>query len=54
MEWSNETALQLIDEYEKLPVSRDVKHPFHFNRSKKFDAWEIIANNMKMDVAAAK
>jgi len=32
----------------------DVKHPFHFNRNKKLDGWEIIANNMKVDVATVK
>ncbi|XP_074031552.1 uncharacterized protein [Leptinotarsa decemlineata] len=54
MEWDNEKALQLIDEYEKYPILWNAKHPEHFSRNKKSDAWEHIAYNLKVEEHEAK
>jgi hypothetical protein len=49
IEWTNEKALQLIDEYEKHPILWYAKHPQHFSRNLKSDSWESIAYELKMD-----
>ncbi|CAH2012935.1 unnamed protein product [Acanthoscelides obtectus] len=54
MEWANEKALQLIDEYEKYPILWNAKHPEHYSRNKKADAWERIAYNLKVEEHEAK
>lgn len=54
MEWNNEKCLQLIDEYEKHPILWEAKHPQHFSRNMKSDAWQSIANNLKIQEHEAK
>lgn len=49
-EWTNELALQLIDDYEKFPVLWDAKGPHNFSKNKKADAWEAISLNMRVDM----
>jgi hypothetical protein len=50
MEWSQETIIQFIDEYKKRAIIWDPKHPLHFNKVRKQDAWEELATEMKRPV----
>ncbi|XP_046141943.1 uncharacterized protein LOC123987836 [Osmia bicornis bicornis] len=54
MEWTNEMALRLIDEYEKYPILWNLKDEFHYSRNKKIDAWEAIAKVFGMQSSQAK
>ncbi|XP_031350513.1 uncharacterized protein LOC116176175 [Photinus pyralis] len=54
MEWSNDDCLQLIDLYEQHPVLWDAKHPFHYSKNKKIDAWDSIAQNLNKELNGIK
>lgn len=54
MEWSNEEALHLIQEYMKHDLLWNPKHPQHFNKIKKGDAWAEIAEACGTEVEEAK
>lgn len=54
MDWSNEDALLLIQEYQKWRLLWDPKHNEHFNKIKKNDAWEEIAKACSIEIDEAK
>nr|XP_034184612.1 uncharacterized protein LOC117606354 [Osmia lignaria] len=54
MEWTNEMALRLIDEYERYPILWNLKDEFHYSRNKKIDAWEAIAKVFGVQSSQAK
>lgn len=54
MEWDNEDALILIQQYEKHELLWNPKHQQHFNKIKKADAWDDIAKTCSVDVDEVK
>lgn len=54
MEWSEEKCLQLIDFYQEKRLLWDSKHPQHYNKLKRNDAWEDIADRMVIDVESCR
>lgn len=54
MEWESDNCLQLISLYEDKPELWQPDHKYHFNKLKKNDAWEYIANEMNITVDVAK
>lgn len=51
MDFSRETSLELIVEYKKRPILWKVTHEFYYNKIKKEDAWQEIAQLFKRDVS---
>jgi len=54
MEWSKESCLNLINEYQKYPVLWNPKDPMYFSKNKKIDAWTQIGRNLNIDTEEAK
>lgn len=54
MEWSEENTLRFIDLYKNKEVLWNAKHPSHFNRVRRNDAWEEVASELKINVKACK
>jgi hypothetical protein len=54
MESSQETVIQFIDGYKKKAIILDPKHPLHFNKTKKHDAWEELAKEINRRVDECK
>jgi len=54
MEWSNESCLNFIQHYELHPVLWNPKHNYYFSKTKKNEAWEIIAKNINRDIEDVK
>jgi len=46
MEWCQDDCLLLIQEYEKRTLLWDSKDPYHFSKTKKYDAWCEIAKEL--------
>ncbi|CAL1267506.1 unnamed protein product [Larinioides sclopetarius] len=46
MEWSNDDCLQLIDIYSEHPLLWDPKHPYHYSKNKKNEAWASISSTL--------
>jgi hypothetical protein len=42
MEWTQENVIELIEIYKRKEITWDPKHPMHFNKIKKKDAWEEL------------
>jgi len=42
MEWTEESAIELIELYKRKEIIWDPKHPMHFNKIRKQDAWEQL------------
>jgi hypothetical protein len=49
MEWTEEKCLELTSAYEKQEILRNVKHPQHYNKLRRYDAWEEVAGEMGVD-----
>ena len=54
MEWSKESCLNLINEYQKYPVLWNPKDLMYFSKNKKIDAWAQIGRNLNIDTEEAK
>ncbi|KAL4132187.1 hypothetical protein QTP88_009394 [Uroleucon formosanum] len=54
MKWSKESCLNLINEYQKYPVSWNPKDLMYFSKNKKIDAWAQIGRNLNIDTEEAK
>jgi hypothetical protein len=48
MEWTQESVIEFIKLYLKKETIWDLKHPVHFNKIKKQDAWEETGNFEKI------
>jgi len=42
MEWTHESVKELIELYKRKEIIWDSKHPMHFNKIRKQDAWEEL------------
>lgn len=47
MEWNQAKTLIFIDHYRKKPILWDPRHPEHYNKFKKHDAWQQLAEEME-------
>ena len=54
MEWSQERVIEFIDAYKKKQIIWDPKHPLHYNKIKKQDAWEELAKEINRPVDECK
>lgn len=52
--WNQELCMILIDEYKNKRILWDTQHKCRFNKGKKDEAWEKIANNLNIDVEKIK
>lgn len=48
MEWDHESTLSFIDKYKKHCILWDPKDPHYYNKLKKQDAWETLAQEVGM------
>jgi hypothetical protein len=48
MEWTQESVIGFIELYKRKEIIWGLKHPMHFNKIKKQDAWEEIGNFEKV------
>jgi hypothetical protein len=39
MEWTEENVIEFIERYKRKEIIWDPKHPMHFNKIKKKNAW---------------
>ena len=49
MEWSEEKCFQLISVYQQHELLWQARHPQHYNKLKKQDTWEEIAQEINTD-----
>lgn len=49
MEWTNESVIQFLEEYQTEPVIWDPQHPDHRNRNKVADAWERLHKSLNFN-----
>ncbi|XP_069674310.1 uncharacterized protein [Periplaneta americana] len=54
MDWPNDLCLDLIDLYKEHPVLWDQKHPSHYSKKRKIEAWDIIAMKLGVDMQSAQ
>jgi len=54
MDWSKESCLDLINEYQKYPVLWNPKDSMYFSKNKKIDTWIQIVRNLNIDVEEVK
>jgi len=54
MEWTQESAIELIELYKRKEIIWDLKHPMHFNKIRKQDAWEELEKEMNRPVDECK
>ena len=47
MECTQEIVVEFIELYKRKEIIWDPKHPMHFNKIKKQDAWEELGKEMK-------
>ena len=50
MEWTQESAIELIEIYKRKEIIWSPKHPMHFNKITKQDAWEELGKKMNRPV----
>jgi hypothetical protein len=50
MEWTQESVIELIELYKRKEIIWDPKHPMHFNKTRKQDAWEELGKEVKRPV----
>jgi len=53
-DWTQESAIELIELYKRKEVIRDPKHQMHFNKIRKQDAWEELGKEMNRPVYECK
>jgi hypothetical protein len=54
MEWTQENVIKFIERYKRKEIIWDPKHPMHFNKIKKQDAWEDLGKEMNRPMMSAK
>jgi len=54
MEWTQESAIELIELYKRKEIIMDLKHPMHFNKIRKQGAWEELGKEMNRPVNECK
>lgn len=54
MEWDNNKALQLIEEFQKRDILWNPKHAAFYNMNKKEDAWMSLSQAMHCSVEEVK
>jgi len=54
MEWTQESAIELIELYKRKEIIWDPKHPMHFNKIRKQATWEELGKEMKSPVDECK
>ena len=50
MEWTEENVTEFIELYKRKEIIWDLKHPMHFNKIRKRDAWEELGKEMNRPV----
>ncbi|XP_069688554.1 uncharacterized protein [Periplaneta americana] len=53
-EWTKEGVIEFIDAYRRKEIIWNPKHPSHFNKIRKQDAWEELAKEVKRPVDECK
>ena len=54
MEWTEGSAIELIELYKRKEIIWERKHPMHFNKIRKQDAWEELGKEMNRPVDECK
>ena len=54
MEWTQESVIECIEVYERKEIIWDPKHPMHFNKIRKQDAWEELGKEVNRPVDECK
>jgi len=54
MEWTQKSAIELIELYKRKEIIWDPKPPVHFNKIRKQDAWEELRKEMNRPVDECK
>ena len=54
MEWTQESVIEFIELYKRKEIIWDPKHPMHFNKIRKQDAWEGLGKEMNRPVDECK
>ena len=54
MVWTQESVIELIELYKRKEITWDPKHPTHFNKIRKQDAWEELGKEMNRPVDECK
>jgi hypothetical protein len=54
MEWTQENVIEFIELYKRKEITWDPKHPIHFNKIKKQDAWKEMEKEMNRPVDECK
>jgi len=54
MEWTQESVIGLIELYKRTEIIWDSKHPMHFNKIRKQDAWEELGKEITGPSMTAK
>ena len=54
MEWTEESAIQIIEIYKRKEIIWNPKHPMHFNKIRKQAAWKELGEEMNRPVDECK
>jgi hypothetical protein len=54
MEWTRESVMELIELYKRKDIIWDPKHPMHFNKIRRQEAWEELGEEMNRPVDECK
>jgi 5'(3')-deoxyribonucleotidase len=54
MEWTEGSGIEFIEIYKRKEIIWDPKHPKHFNRIRKQDAWEELRKEINRTVECKK
>jgi len=54
MEWTQKSVIEFIERYKRKDIIWDPKHPMHFNKIRKQDAWEALGKEMNRPVDECK
>jgi hypothetical protein len=50
MEWTEGSVIKSIESYKRKEIMWDPKHPMHFNKIRKQDAWEELGKEMNRPI----
>jgi hypothetical protein len=54
MEWTQESVIEFIELYKRKEIIWNPKHPMHFNKIRKQDAWEELGKEVNRPVDECK
>jgi len=54
MEWTQESVIEFMELYKRKEGMWDPKHPMHFNKIRKQDAWEELGKGINKPVDECK